>query len=154
MYEIIENELIDASQLVILRDFNARIGQHEPGERYVGSHGLRNRNDRRQRLAEFAEFNKLYVTNTLFKQNDRRLWTWESPKRAHHQIDCVLSNRGNNIVNCKAIGLSQCDTRSDHRLVRLSLKIGLPRKIRRCQSSQSIKAEDARNTLTKVTNDE
>ena len=45
----------------------------------TGKFGLGIRNETGQRLIEFCQENALVITNTLFKQHKRRLYTWTSP---------------------------------------------------------------------------
>ena len=44
-----------------------------------GKFGLGIRNEAGQRLIEFCQENALVITNTLFQQHGRRLYTWTSP---------------------------------------------------------------------------
>ena len=45
--------------------------------------GLGIRNEAGQRLIEFCQENALVITNTLFQQHKRRLYTWTSPDGQH-----------------------------------------------------------------------
>ena len=76
--------------LFIIGDWNAKIGSQEtPGVR--GKFGLGIRNEARQRLIEFYQENALVITNTLFQQHERRLYTWTSPHGQYqNQIDYIL----------------------------------------------------------------
>ena len=66
----------------ITRDWNAKVGSQEtPG--VTGKFGLGIRNDAGQRLIEFCQENALVITNTLFQQHKRRLYTWTSPDGQH-----------------------------------------------------------------------
>ena len=61
--------------LFIIGDWNAKVGSQEtPGVR--GKFGLGIRNEAGQRLIEFCQENELIITNTLFQQHKRRLYTW------------------------------------------------------------------------------
>ena len=47
-----------------------------------------------QRLIEFCQENALVITNTLFQQHKRRLYTWTSPDGRHrNQIDYILCSQ-------------------------------------------------------------
>jgi len=60
----------------------------------MGSHGYGERNDRGERLLEFAPKNELFITNTRFQQKDSRKWTWMAPDGKHtNMIDLVLVNK-------------------------------------------------------------
>ena len=64
--------------LFIIGDWNAKVGSQEiPG--VTGKFGLGVQNEAGQRLIEFCQENTLVITNTLFQQHKRRLYTWTSP---------------------------------------------------------------------------
>ena len=64
--------------LFMTGDWNAKVGSQEtPG--VTGKFGLGIRNEAGQRLIEFCQENALVITNTLFQQHNRRLYTWTSP---------------------------------------------------------------------------
>jgi len=63
--------------LFITGDWNAKVGSQEtPG--VTGKFGLGIRNEAGQRLIQFCQENALLITNTLFQQHKRRLYTWKS----------------------------------------------------------------------------
>ena len=58
----------------IIGDCNAKVGSQEiPG--VTGKFGLGVQNKAGQRLTEFCQGNALVITNTLFQQHKRRLYT-------------------------------------------------------------------------------
>ena len=60
--------------LFIIGDWNAKVGsQVTPG--VTGKFGLGIWNEAGQRLIEFCQENSLVITNTLFQQHKRRLYT-------------------------------------------------------------------------------
>ena len=59
--------------LFIIGDWNAKVGSQTPG--VTGKFGLGIQNEARQRLIEFCQENTLVITNTLFQQHKRRLYT-------------------------------------------------------------------------------
>ena len=68
--------------LFITGNWNAKVGSQEtPG--VTGKFGLGMRNEAGQRLIEFCQENALVITNTLFQQHKRRLYTWTSPDGQH-----------------------------------------------------------------------
>jgi len=68
--------------LFIIGDWNAKVGSQEtPG--VTGKFGLGIQNEAGQRLIEFCQENALVITNTLFQQHKRRLYTWTSPDGQH-----------------------------------------------------------------------
>ena len=75
----------------IIGDWKAKVGSQEtPG--VIGKFGLGIWNEAGQRLLiEFCQENALVITNTLFQQHKRRLYTWTSPDGQHrNQIDYIL----------------------------------------------------------------
>ena len=59
--------------LFIIEDWNAKVGSQEtPG--VTGKFDLGIRNEAGQRLTEFCQENALVIPNTLFQQNERRLY--------------------------------------------------------------------------------
>ena len=79
--------------LFIIGDWNAKVGSQEiPGA--TGKLGLGIRNEAGQRLIEFCQENALVITNTLFQQHKRRLYTWTLPDGQHqNQIDYILCSQ-------------------------------------------------------------
>ena len=68
--------------LFIIGDWNAKVGSQEiPGVR--GKFNLGVQNEAGQRLTEFCQENALVITNTVFQQYKRRLYTWTSPDGQH-----------------------------------------------------------------------
>ena len=68
--------------LFIIGEGNAEVGsQEQPG--VTGKFGLGVQNDVGQRLIEFCQEKALVITNTLFQQHKRRLYTWTAPDGQH-----------------------------------------------------------------------
>ena len=61
--------------LFIIGDWNAKVESQET-PRVTGKFGLGIWNEAVQRLIEFCQENALVITNTLFQQPQRRLYTW------------------------------------------------------------------------------
>ena len=60
--------------LFIIGDWNAKVGSQEtPG--VTGKFGLGMQNEAGQRLIKFCQENSLVITNSLFQQHKRRLYT-------------------------------------------------------------------------------
>ena len=79
--------------LLIIEDWNAKVGSQEtPG--VTGKFGLAIWNEAGQRLIELCQENALVITNTLFQQHKRRLYTWTLPHGQHrNQIDYILGSQ-------------------------------------------------------------
>lgn len=81
---------------IVLGDFNAKVGAGARTD-VMGCFGLGNRNERGDRLLLFCQENQMLLTNTIFKQPKRRLYTWISPqdktdKIVRNQIDYIMIN--------------------------------------------------------------
>ena len=63
--------------LFIIGDQNAKFGSQEIS-RVKEKFGLEVQSEAGQRLKEFCEENALVITNPLFQQHKRRLYTWAS----------------------------------------------------------------------------
>ena len=75
-------------------DWNVKVGSQEI-HGITGKFGLGVQNEAGQRLTEFCQENALVITNTLFQQHKRRLYTWTSPDcRYQNQIDYLLCSQG------------------------------------------------------------
>ena len=73
---------------VLLGNWNAKVeSQETPG--VTGKFGLGIQNEAGQRLIEFCQENALVITNTLFQQHKRRLYTWTSPD-GQHRIRLII----------------------------------------------------------------
>jgi hypothetical protein len=58
--------------LVIIRDFNAKVGSNNEGhESSMGKHGIEERNFNGERLLDICEINNLVVTGTIFPRKQR-----------------------------------------------------------------------------------
>ena len=109
---------------------DAKVGRQEtPG--VTGKFALGIRNEAGQRLIEFCQENALVITNTLFQQHKRRLYTWTSPDGQHrNQIDNILCSQRwrSSIESAKTRQGDDCG--SDHELLitkfRLKLKKSRP----------------------------
>ena len=64
--------------LLVIGDYNAKMEEGRENKT-VGPHGLGTRNDRGNRLVEFATKYKAFITNTWFEQKRSARHTWTSP---------------------------------------------------------------------------
>ena len=64
------------------RGLDAKVGSQETPA-LTGKFGLGIWNETGQRLIEFCQENAVVITNTLFQQHKRRLYTWISPDGQH-----------------------------------------------------------------------
>ena len=107
------------------RGLECKVGsQGTPG--VTGKFGLGIQNEAGQRLIEFCQENTLVITNTLFQQHKRRLYTWISPDGQHqNQIDYILcSQRWRSSIESTKTRLG-ADCGSDHELLIAKLRLKL-----------------------------
>ena len=119
-------------------DFNANIGVRniKDNMKCTGPFGTGNRNERGERLLDFAEENNLVVTNSFFFKAANRYWTWEaSGGVTKNKIDFILSSDQKIVRNCEVI--TKLDIGSDHRMLRARAEID--KKLMRLQKIQKQK---------------
>ena len=113
--------------LFITEDWNTKVGSQEI-PRVTGKFGLGVQNEAGKRLTEFGQENMLVITNTLFQQHKRWLYTWTSPDGQYrYQIDYILcSQRWRSFIQSAKKKRPGADCGSDHELLiakfRLKLK--------------------------------
>ena len=111
--------------LVIMGDWNAVVGEGKE-EKCVGEFGLGQKNERGQRLIEFCNQQQLMVTNTWFKQDKRRRYTWKAPGDTNrYQLDYILVKQryANSVKNSNTYPEADADT--DHNLVMMTAFLAL-----------------------------
>ena len=100
-----------------LQGTGSKIGSQEiPG--VTGKFGLGVQNEAGQRLIQLCQDNALVISNTIFQQHKRRLYTWTSPDGQHqNQIDYILCSQrwGSSIQSAKTRPGADCG--SDHELL-------------------------------------
>lgn len=122
IYEEIE-ELLDSCKThytMVIGDFNATIGSQREGESHVlGKYGVGHRNERGDRLIEFATSRNLHIANTKFHKKSK--WTWKSPDgKTLNEIDFIMTNRISTVKDVKV--LNKVNAGSDHRLIRSKIQ--------------------------------
>ena len=134
--------------LIVMGDWNAVVGEQKE-ENCVGEFGLGRRNDRGQRLIEFCKQQKMVVTNTCFKQEKRRRYTWKAPgDTERYQLDYIMVRQRyrNSVKNSHAYPGADADT--DHNLVMMTAFLTL--KNVKCKK-KNIKRWDRENINTRGT---
>src|SRR3984885_9352479 len=128
--------------LVIIGDFNAKVGQRIGGNKgTMGDHGLGKQNEAGERLIEFCDGNNMSIMNTWFEQPKRRLYTWTSPDGKHrNQIDYILINKRwkSTINDVRTKPGADCGT--DHELLVATLKI----KLKKLRNGKSVTTYDCK----------
>nr|VZI06593.1 unnamed protein product [Spirometra erinaceieuropaei] len=116
-----------ADKLVVLGDFNARVGtDHTAWRGVLGPHGLRGSNDNGLLLLRTCAEHRLILTNTFFCLPEREKATWRHPRsRQWHLLDYVLVRRRDerDVLVTKAI--AGADGWTDHRLVISKMRLCL-----------------------------
>lgn len=112
-------------QLVLLGDFNARVGaDHDSWPSCLGMFGVGKMNDNGQRLLEICTCHDLCITNSYFKTKPQHKVTWRHPRSKHwHQLDLILVRRTaiRYVVHTRSYQSADCDT--DHSLVCCKIKM-------------------------------
>ena len=101
----------------IIGDWNAKVGSQETSG-VTGKFGFGVQKEAGQKLIEFCQENALVITNTLFQQHKRRLYTWTSSDGQYrNQIDYILCSQRwrSSIQSAKTRPGADCG--SDHELL-------------------------------------
>nr|VZI11159.1 unnamed protein product [Spirometra erinaceieuropaei] len=116
-----------ADKLIVLGDFNARVGtDHTAWRGVLGPHGLPGSNDNGLLLLRTCAEHRLILTNTFFCLPERGKATWRHPRSRQWQLlDYVLVRRRDqrDVLVTKAI--AGADGWTDHRLVISKMRIRL-----------------------------
>ena len=106
-------------------NWNTKVGSQEiPG--VTGKFGFGVQNEAGQRLIEFCQENSLVITNTLFQQCKRRLYTWTSPDGQHwNQIDYILFSQSwrSSIQSAKIRLGAECGSNHELLITKFRLKL-------------------------------
>ena len=101
---------------MVMGDFNAKVGKAKVGETSMGKFGIGERNERGDKLINFAETYGLKIANTFFQKREGRKWTWKSPDgKTKNEIDFIMTDKIDNIKDVTVI--NKVDIGSDHRMV-------------------------------------
>jgi len=118
-------------KVIILGDFNARVGKEHDTWTPLGPHGVGKVNGNGIRLLELCSELDLAITNTFFRQKEKHKVTWFHPRSKHgHLLDYIITRRRDisDACNVKVLRSADCDT--DHKLVRGKFKLRIRKKIR------------------------
>ena len=94
--------------------------------RVIGKFGFGVENEAGQKLREFCQENALFIVNTLFQQQKRRLYTWPSPNGQYrNQTDYILCSQRwiSSIPSAKTRLAADCG--SDHELLIAKFRLKL-----------------------------
>ena len=112
-------------RLIILGDFNARVGQdYQAWQGALGRHGTGKMNSNGLMLLTMCSVHNLAITNTFFRLAGKHKTTWMHPRSKHwHLIDYVITRQRDiqDFTTTRVLRGADCST--DHRLVRSILNI-------------------------------
>ena len=138
--------------IVVGGDFNAVVGErcHGDPEHTVGDHGLGERNDRGQRLVDWATAENLMILNTKFRKPVEKQWTHQRGGY-HRLIDYFLCDKRRWLEVRNIEATLDISVGTDHRCVSLDLRIKplqiSRRKPQRCKSNQNLRGWKANDEM-------
>lgn len=154
-YNSIENTLakVPKKDLILMSgDWNAKVGNDNTGWNSVmDRYDFGDRNDRGERLLEFATVHRLFICTTRFQHKADRKWTWESPDGVHkkNMIDLILVQQRwrSSVINCRTF--QSADIGSDHSLVLCNIKLHLKKIYHQRNQNCRLNINQLNNTTTK-----
>ena len=114
--------------LVVVGDFNARVGSSERHEDIWndvrGYHGVGRINEAGETLLSWCASNSLTVMNTMFEKKNIHKYTWQHPgSKQWHCIDYIIMRQKQRIWCCDVSVLRSADCWTDHKLLRAQMKL-------------------------------
>ena len=117
--------------IVLLGDFNARVGAECDTWKPLGPYGVGNVNSNGLLLLQLCYQLDLAITNTFFRQKIEHRATWFHPRsKQGHVIDFIITRRRDLRSFCKVRVMRGADCDTDHMMVRAKLKVNIRKKIR------------------------
>ena len=120
-----------SDKLIILGDFNARVGKDHDTWNALGHYGIGKVNKNGLNLLEFCSVQSLVICNTLFRLKEKHKTTWTHPRsKQGHLIDFIITRQRDiaDVSIVRVLRSANCDT--DHRLVRGKFKLRIRKKLR------------------------
>jgi hypothetical protein len=119
------NGIPTQEQLLLLGDFNARVGaDHDSWPCCLGHYGSGKINENGQRLLELCTLRDMCITNSFFQTKPQHKVSWRHPRSKHwHQLDLIITRRRhlNNVLITRSYHSADCDT--DHSLVCCKIRL-------------------------------
>ena len=123
--EALISTVSQSDKLILLGDFNARVGKnHHAWEGVLGHHGIGKCYSNGLRLFKSCTSFGLIITNTLFRLPTRNKTSWMHPRSRHwHLIDFIIvrSKDRQDVKVTKSMCGAECWT--DHRLIIFKTKL-------------------------------
>ena len=128
---ILLNSIPKEESIVLLGDFNARVGTEHETWKPLGPYSTGNMNDNGLLLLQLCTQFDLTITNTFFRQKKEHRATWFHPRSKNgHTIDFIITRRSDLRSFCKVRVMRGADCATDHMLVRAKLKVHIRKKTR------------------------
>lgn len=121
----------NADKILLLGDFNARVGCDHYTWDVLGRYGLGKANDNGIHLLQICTEFGLAIGNTYFYQKPIHKVTWTHPRSKHgHILDYVITRKRDLQDLCTVRVLRGAECGSDHNLVRAKFKLRIRKKVR------------------------
>ena len=158
-YSILEDVLATIHKkdiIIIIGDWNAKIGSNNANWKSVMErYGYGDRNERGERLLEFAAIYSPYICNIRFEQKPQRKWTWVSPDVVHkNMIDLILMQQRwkSSVINCRTF--QSADICSIYSLVLCNIRLRLKRMHNKMQHRTTIELSQLKSEKIRASQQE
>ena len=117
--------------ILLLGDFNARVGCDHETWPPLGPYGIGKVNDNGLLLLQLCTELDLVITNTFSQQKKEHKATWFHPRSKHgHMIDFIITRRRDLKNFCKVRVMRGAECGTDHMMVRAKLKVSIRKRVR------------------------
>ena len=144
------SEIPAADKLILLGDFNARVGKdHEAWPQVLGKFGRGKMNSNGEMLLTKCSEHELAITNTFFNFPDKWYHSWKHPRSKHPTLlDYIITRRCDlrDFRSTRAMRGAECST--DHFMIRSKCNIKLkphPMRKKGSKPSKKLNVEKLRN---------
>ena len=116
--------------IILLGDFNARVGTDHETWKPLGPHSIGKMNDNGLLLLQLCAQLDLAITNTFFHQKKEHRYTWFHPRSKHgHTLDHIITRHRDLQNFCKVRVMRGADCDTDHMMIRAKLRVRIRKKI-------------------------